>query len=221
VALLAHELGHFANGDIRRGPLLEPVYEGLGRMADLFTGERSKVQLYGSRFRGQAMARLVDPIVDLVLRVISLAFYAAHLALAALLLRESQRREYLADHHAAAIAGSAAIASTLDLLGSDVDTVVASRARAQESHPVWRAAAAEFLSPTHAAKRLRLRQLSTRHDTSLWTTHPPTGLRAWLVEATARHEPSLVLSEEESSRIDEQLTRQYAAARRDLAHSQI
>jgi Zn-dependent protease with chaperone function len=221
VALLAHEFGHFANGDIRRGPLLAPVYEGLGRMADLFTGERSRVQFYGPRFAGQALARILDPIVDLILRVISLAFYAAHLGLSAVLLRDSQRREYLADLRAASIAGSAAIASTLDLLGSDVDSVVASRARAQEIYPAWRAAAAQFLAPANAARRVRLRQLSTRHDTSLWRTHPPTGLRAWLVEASGHNAASLVLTEAESLRIDEQLTRQYASARRDLAHSRM
>ncbi|MEU4592838.1 hypothetical protein [Micromonospora aurantiaca (nom. illeg.)] len=36
VALLGHELGHFVNGDVRRGPVTQPALTMLGNAADLF-----------------------------------------------------------------------------------------------------------------------------------------------------------------------------------------
>jgi heat shock protein HtpX len=40
VALLGHELGHFVNGDLRRGLLTQPAYEVLGRLANLLRPHR-------------------------------------------------------------------------------------------------------------------------------------------------------------------------------------
>jgi Zn-dependent protease with chaperone function len=210
LALLAHELGHFKNGDIRRGPLIWPAMTALRRLSGLFTRRRTS---------GSIVDIIVEPIVNLVMRIVSVGFYAAHLGVMAVLLRDSQRREYLADHRAAQLAGSRATVQLMDLLVSDVDSVIASRARARQTQVAWREAAATALGPDRAATLRRLRQLSTRHDVSLWTTHPPAGLRAWLIEASARQEPTLVLSDEESVRIDAELEPHYQRSRRDLAQS--
>jgi heat shock protein HtpX len=106
-----------------------------------------------------------------------------------------------------------------DLLVPDAASVIAARARAQQLRPAWREAAAELIGPDRAAKVHRLRQLSTRIDVSLWATHPPSALWAWLVEAEGWREVSLVLSEAESDQIDAELAGYYQRARRDLAQS--
>jgi Zn-dependent protease with chaperone function len=216
VALLAHEMGHFRNADIRSGLITSPAMTTLGRMSELFEGRL--VVSFKLRGRGD-FTNLVDPIVNLIMATISSAFYMAHLGVLSVTLRDSQRREYLADHRSAQLAGSRATAQLLDLFVVDADAVVAGRARAQELNPQWREAAAQLIAPELAAKVRRLRQLSTRTDVSLWTTHPPAGLRAWLVESTPAVPPSLVLSEADSTVIDAELARYYQRARRDLAQS--
>jgi Zn-dependent protease with chaperone function len=143
----------------------------------------------------------------------------AHLGVLSVTLRDSQRREYLADQRSAQLAGAHNAARLLDLLCTDADAVVAARARAQQLNPAWREAAAQLVAPERAAKVRRLRQLSTRTDVSLWTTHPPAGLRAWLVEAMPAYPPTLVLSEADSTLIDNELASYYQRARRDLAQS--
>jgi Zn-dependent protease with chaperone function len=215
VALLAHEMGHFRNGDIRRGFITAPAMTSLGRLSALFEGRRLVV----FKARGGTLPGLVDPLVNLVMRVISSVFYVAHLGVLSVTLRDSQRREYLADHRSAQLAGAHATAQLLDLLCTDADAVVAARARGQQLNPAWREAAAQLIAPDRAAKVRRLRQLSTRTDVSLWTTHPPAGLRAWLVEAMPPYPPTIVLSEADSTVIDDELAGYYQRARRDLAQS--
>ncbi len=216
VALLAHEMGHFRNGDIRRGLFTQPAMTVLGRLSDLFRG-RSLIRLRSIGAGG--LGNLVDPLVDLVMTIVSGVFYAAHLGVLAVLLRDSQRREYLADQRAAELAGTRAAAQLFDLLVSDSVVLVAARARSQQDQPTWPAAVAPLLRPENAAKVRRLRQLSVRQEASMWRTHPPTGLRAWLVEAEAWRDPALVLTEAESARIDAELASHYQRARRDLAQS--
>lgn len=215
VALLAHEMGHFRNGDIRRGLITSPAMTSLGRLSVLFESRRVVV----FKVRGATLPGLVDPLVNLVMGIISSVFYVAHLGVLSVTLRDSQRREYLADQRSAQLAGAHNAARLLDLLCTDADAVVAARARGQQLNPAWREAAAQLVAPERAAKVRRLRQLSTRTDVSLWTTHPPAGLRAWLVEAMPAYPPTLVLSEADSTLIDNELASYYQRARRDLAQS--
>jgi Zn-dependent protease with chaperone function len=188
----------------------------LGQISGLF-GPSQVVRLTGWGRGG--LAALMEPVVDLVMSLMSSVFWAAHLGLLAVLLRDSQRREYLADQRAADLAGPRATAQLMDLLDADLDSVVASRARAQQIQEGWREAATDLLAPHRTAKLHRLRQLSTRTDVSLWTTHPPAGLRAWLVEARPVGSAALVLTEAESRQIDAELSGYYQRARRDLAQS--
>jgi Zn-dependent protease with chaperone function len=126
VALLGHELGHFSNGDIRRGFLVQPCLTTLGRLSDLFGG-RSRRSARGN------IVGIVQPLADALMRVLSFVFYLGNLGVQAVGLREAQRAEYLADQRAAALAGTRATAELLDLLGSNIGSVIASRARALNS----------------------------------------------------------------------------------------
>jgi Zn-dependent protease with chaperone function len=186
----------------------------LARLALLF-GSRAEVRIRSSA----GLAGVLYPVVEVVMRSLATVFYLAHLGVLAILLRDGQRREYLADQRAAELAGTEALAQVLDIALSNVDSVIASRARAGEDNEGWRVAVNGVLRGENGPYRRRLRQLSTRQDASLWHSHPPSGLRAWLVEAEPWREPTLVLSQDESDRIDAELARYYQRARRDLAQS--
>src|SRR6184192_2228243 len=136
VALLGHELGHFVNGDIRRGPLTRVALSTLGELAELLRPTRRQP------FSGGG---LVNAVSELLAR------------------RDAQRAEYLADELGARAGGSTACTTLTDILvAEDVVTMMIMReARLGRGPDGWRAAvdqAREALLP-----RLRgLRQLSVR-----------------------------------------------------------
>jgi heat shock protein HtpX len=216
VAVLAHEMGHFAHGDIRRGPLIEPAMTSLARLSVLLNADR---RLHAHEPPLMGLAAVIYPVVEWALRILSSLLYAAHLGVLAILLRDGQRREYLADQRAADLAGTRALAQVLDLAVSSVGSVVASRARDLQTYPGWRVAVQSVLRSENRQRMRRLRQRSVRRDASLWASHPPTGLRAWLVEAEPWRDPTFVLSAAESDLIDVELEGYYQRARRDLAQS--
>jgi heat shock protein HtpX len=124
VALLGHELGHFVNGDVRRGLLTQPAFTVLGSAADLFRPL--------GRGTGSGAIALAEMLANAMQWVLSRLLFGAHLLLVWVGLRDAQRAEYLADELAARAAGSAPAASMMDaLLVSDVvEMVVRREARA-------------------------------------------------------------------------------------------
>jgi hypothetical protein len=56
-----------------------------------------------------------------------------------------------------------------------------------------------------------------RDEVSLFATHPPTGLRARMIESRPYRPPAVTLGAAESTRIDEELAKAYDVARRDIA----
>jgi hypothetical protein len=80
----------------------------------------------------------------------------------------------------------------------------------------WRAAAdAARANPAPVVPVLR--QLSRRDETSLFATHPPTGLRARLLESRPQHAAGVVLTEQQAKRIDREIAGPVERIRRDLA----
>jgi heat shock protein HtpX len=215
IALLAHELGHFGNGDVRRGLLTQPAMTTLGRLADLF---QPGFSLTGRSRR--SIVWIAEAIVGVLARVLVAFLEWAHLTVLAVALRDVHRSEYFADRRAAEIAGSAATVELLDLMVTPdaAWTVIGASARAQETERGWRAAVTT-LRADQAPRRPRLRQLSMRRETSLIASHPPTGLRVALVEAAPWCDPALRLRDDESDRIDAELAGYYKRFRRDIAHS--
>lgn len=80
----------------------------------------------------------------------------------------------------------------------------------------WQAAVAESLAAS-ADQLPLLRQLSGREEASLFSSHPPTGLRHLMLEGVKRHDSAVVRTQQCSSRIDDELTKEYESARRVLA----
>ena len=103
VSLIAHELGHIRNGDVRRGLVVGTALNGLVELYSLLQPERG------------AMSWMVNIFFWPLSRpVLGLLYLELHL-----LLRDSRRAEYLADAREAEVAGTAAAVSLseIQLLG--------------------------------------------------------------------------------------------------------
>ncbi|MFI5832726.1 M48 family metalloprotease [Micromonospora sp. NPDC051300] len=213
VALLGHELGHFVNGDLRRGPVTQPALTMLGNAADLFR-PRGDTRADGLLVMvGEWLGRLVS-------WTLSRLLFAGHVALVAIALRESQRAEYLADEMAARAGGTAGATRLLDVLlrADSMATVVRNAVRGGHGPAAWRAGTTRSLAG--AADRLPLeRQLTIRADTSLFASHPPAGLRHRMLVARVPRVPAVELTEERAARIDAELARHYERAGRALSWS--
>jgi Zn-dependent protease with chaperone function len=211
VALLCHEFGHFTNGDVRRGLLTQPAFVTLGTLATLTRPDPDELD------RASGVTWLGLLLCHLVMSVVSRFFWSLHLAVVWLALRDGQRAEYLADVRTVAIAGSAGTRGLIDTLVT-LDAIavnVARAARAGGDVAAWRAAAGQ--ARQEVAEDLPLRhQLSISDETSLFASHPPAGLRRRMVDAQPWQDPAVVLTEQESDRIDAELARAYARARRDV-----
>jgi len=226
VALLAHELGHFVNGDPRRGLVTQPAYATLAALAELTRP--------GVGAADGVMVQLARPLQA----ALSGAFRFAQLAVVMIGQRDAQRAEYHADVVSARVAGTAASLSMLDALlcGEPIGFGLCRAARTRwqragggrargarvEAVPPdggadeWRAAAAlarTELAPTLAVRR----QLSIRDGVSLFGGHPATGLRIRRL-AALRQLPAVVAhSEAEAARVDAELADHYRRIGRDLA----
>lgn len=125
---------------------------------------------------------------------LSRLLFTLHVALVCVALRDSQRAEYPADEMSAKVAGTTAAKSLLDaaLRVESMSLAVRRESRAGHGPQRWQAA-------------------------SLFSPHPPTGLRHLMLEGVRRHDPAAVLTQQRSSRIDDELTKEYESARRVLA----
>src|SRR6185436_4449759 len=111
VALLGHELGHFVNGDVRRGLITQAARTTLARVSYLLRPERGH--------------SVTEMIVEFLGRIAAQLFLWLHLLLLWTSMRDSQRAEYRADELAARAAGTDAAIRMLDqfLFGDALDTV--------------------------------------------------------------------------------------------------
>ncbi|WP_033346163.1 M48 family metallopeptidase [Catenuloplanes japonicus] len=206
VALLGHELGHFVNGDTRRGALTGVATRTFGELALLLRP--------GPPAGDTLVMMIADLITRAILRVLCTGAVAVHVLLVWLSMRDGQHAEYLADDLAARAAGTTAAVSFLDLLcrAETLDMIVRRDARAGLEPPLWRASVDEL----RAADPV-VRQRAIRQEVSMFAGHPPSGLRARLIEARAPHAPAVVLAESDDASIDAELAKRYAVARREIA----
>lgn len=211
VALLGHELGHFVNGDLRRGPLNQAAETTLGKLAYLLSPSED------GRSAG-FIAMIAALLVGAVMWVLAGLIFTAHLLLVWVSQRDSQRAEYLADELAARVAGTAAAVRLFDqmLITASIDTVVRRDARAGLGAEAWYAAA-DTARRNLAPAVPGLRQLSRRDEVSLFASHPPTGLRSAMLEQRPARSATITLAGSESGRIDAELAAHYEQVRRELA----
>jgi heat shock protein HtpX len=212
VALLAHELGHFANRDVRRGLLTQPAFTTLGTLAVLTAPDADEV--HNAEGLGQWLVALFS---YAVMWPVSRAFLMGHLLLVWLGQRDGRRAEYLADDWMINVAGSAGAGGMLDTLATTdaVAIMVARAARAGGDATAWRAAAEKARQEVAVDLAIR-RQLSISDGTSLFASHPPAGLRRRRVDNRPWRDPQVVLMERESDQINAELARHFSRVRRTV-----
>ncbi|MGW1773364.1 M48 family metallopeptidase [Streptomyces sp. NPDC002104] len=197
VALLGHELGHFANGDIRSSFLMHGAL-------------RSLVEWH-LVLRPVNRGSIVDWFLNALTFLPRWTVHGLIHLLDGLTMRASQRAEYLADTGAARAGSSAAAITLLDrlLVGDGVEahlrreSMAAARAsrgstagqvreeREAAERELWERLAAR-ISVVPETEYERLRRVSTRRGHSVDDTHPPTHLRRRRL-ASAEPRPALVV----------------------------
>ncbi|GAA4966216.1 hypothetical protein GCM10025331_68400 [Actinoplanes utahensis] len=210
VALLGHELGHFVNGDVRRGPLTQVAETTLDRVAHLLDPEETS---------GEPGRDLTATIAAALGRFVSAVARGLQLLLVWTSLRDSQRAEYLADETAARAGGTDAAVSTTELflMTASIDTVIRREARAGNAMPAWRDAARAARANSAASLPL-LRRLTRHTEASLHSSHPPTGLRAEMLERRPRQAATVTLTESEAARVDAEVAVHERKVLRELAY---
>ncbi|MFI6099113.1 M48 family metalloprotease [Lentzea sp. NPDC051213] len=222
VAVLGHEFGHFVNGDPARGLLTAPALVTPLIVADLVRPSEAHVS-------GGPLSRLVELAMrpfQLLLERLFLLIGAGVQAVAA---RDRQRAEYCADALAVRLAGtSALVAFMADAASADkLAAVIAATERGTQANPEtarrnhpgaarWKEAADAWRATSDADEAL---EKSITEEASLWQDHPPSGLRARIARSWPYTDPSVVLSQADSAKIEAELHRFYTRAGRDIAWS--
>ncbi|MFI7599783.1 M48 family metalloprotease [Actinoplanes sp. NPDC049681] len=210
VALLGHELSHFVNGDVRRGPLTQVAETTLGRVAHLF-GDDVPV--------GNGLVAYVTAVLTRALgRLVSGTARALQLLLVWTSLRDSQRAEYLADEMAARAAGTRAVVGLADYLVTreSIGTVIRREVRSGNGMSAWHAAT-RVARANLAANLPLLRRLTRQTEVSLYASHPPAGLRAEMLERRPGQAAAVTLTESEAAHIDDELAVHQKRVLRELA----
>lgn len=218
LALLGHELGHFGNGDTRRGVVLGSALRAL-----------SALYYYTEPVHRPDMIEMVSNTLTMIPRV---ALRGVLGILDRLTLRASQRAEYLADRMAAHVGSSAAAVRLTDrllvlesaehALHRELDARQAARRGASAPQQpwagLWESLAAHVESiPSREYERLRRVSVVRGHSTD--TTHPPTHLRRACLQSGGPTGAAVRTDEAREQRIDVELAEpRIALARRVFTH---
>ncbi|WP_328307946.1 M48 family metallopeptidase [Streptomyces sp. NBC_00442] len=203
VALLGHELGHYANGDLRHGFFIGTALSSLNHWLYFLTPAHS---LHRHR-------TIPEIATDALMAVPRWGVYGIALLLEGLTLRSSQRSEYLADRAAARVASTAAAAALMDrlLIGDAIRSALRTesvRAQTRIGGAAPRAAAdglweriARRAATVSEREYERRRRVSALRGHSVDSTHPPTHLRRHLIEAGEPAEAAVVVGPEAAAAI--------------------
>jgi Zn-dependent protease with chaperone function len=194
VALIAHEFAHARNGDSTRGFF---VGSAVNALADWYG-------MLGPQEEGIAATGL-EPLANLFLWILSRPiWWLLHVELQ-LLLRDSQRAEYLADLLAADVAGADAVVELHERLLLETAFFAVVHHASRETWESLLAEARLALDSVPERERERRRRVARLETVSLGSTHPPTGSRIDLVQRRSRGEPKVVVGEARSAAIDAEL----------------
>ncbi|MFE5482277.1 M48 family metallopeptidase [Streptomyces sp. NPDC056527] len=214
MALLGHELGHFAHGDLRHGMVTSSALRSLHLWLYF---------LAPSEAEGM-MDRFVNAIVFLPrCLVLGTLTVLDHLTL-----RASQRAEYLADASAARAGSTEAAVALMDrlLVCDSAESALQRESVAAGMRGGAAGREAKELAEQHLWERLaermravpaheyeRLRRVSARRGHSVDDTHPPTHLRRRCAAAGGPHPAGVVWDDERLAAVADEL----APARTQLA----
>jgi Zn-dependent protease with chaperone function len=187
VALIGHEVGHERNGDLTHLWIVDSSLHGLGAIADALTPHPGE-----GRYEFGPLASIVNALM-LVLGLPARGLLRAQLAL---VLRDSRRAEYLADHLAAQVAGSDAEISGEEklLLAGVLDATLqrhdfGPRVDGREAIALLRSAVRDVPE----RERERRRRVARMEGVRAGATHPPTGRRIEVVQRRPPQRAAIVL----------------------------
>jgi heat shock protein HtpX len=215
VALLSHEMGHFVNNDPLRGMLTQSALTVFGALADAVRPHPDMAN--PGHGLDKALNELAILVVSPVLWAVSSLLAAVQLGLRSVASRDSRRAEYSADLLAAEVAGTYGLVGLLNTLVVAKSVVTAIRGVELSPRPgaaQWRGAATRI---RENADIKAARQLSVREGASLWSSHPPAGYRARMIEALPVQDAKVTLSDERTAAIDVEVAAWYQRAGRDIS----
>jgi Zn-dependent protease with chaperone function len=210
VALIAHEVGHERNGDLRRGLLVDSTIGGLASLYLLLAPDSEE-----GRYEFGSLAGVASGLM----RIIGLPVRLLLEAQVLLVLRDSQRAEYLADHLAARVAGTEAeVGATERILLAGAMDAALQRHVAEHGDDGAGAIAAlrSAASEVPERERERRRRVARLEGVRLNATHPPTGRRIELLRRRPALQPAIRLDAARWQRIAGELAAVEARVAREL-----
>jgi len=202
VALIAHEVAHGRNGDVRRGLF---VSSALNTLAEVY-----RLLVPGESALTYTDLGIVDQVTRAVTWILARPVGWLYTLEIRLLLYDMQRAEYLADSLAAKVAGRDAVVALHEkLLLEPVIRHAVQRATHDRTDPgsVCDVVAASVRGVPEL-ERERRRRVAALERTRREATHPPTAMRIDVLESRAPTSPLVVLGDDESRAIDAELAPQ-------------
>ncbi|GAA1891974.1 M48 family metallopeptidase [Asanoa iriomotensis] len=214
VALLGHELGHFANRDSRRAMVTMPARVTFGHIAsglrpDRVSGvERELLGLY----------LIVYELWRLISGLLSWLSFAVHAAIHLAAARDDRRAEQQADLLAVRAAGRAATLGLFDAIAAFplFRGAITGIARKGYAMAEWRQRVAQNRARNDDRTAV-LRQLTMRTEASLFSSHAATGRRHQFVSTLPDTPPAVTVSDDEWARIVRELAPYAETLRNELA----
>lgn len=217
IAVMAHELSHGANGDPLRGTFLSgAVNTPVTWAIALRPGSIGRL---GEGMPLGFVVTLLGIPLELCLLAASEFLLLAARALLLLVLRQSQRAEYLADLLAATVAGTSEMQAALEktyCFGA-VDAAIRAHALTKPDTPIGK-------SLLDAVRALPTSQLETHRQESrsdLWqadVSHPPTALRVDMLAMHTPYQRAAMLSVQEHLALGQEIDQLIAAMQRALVN---
>jgi Zn-dependent protease with chaperone function len=220
IAMLSHELSHGANGDPLRGRFLYGALEALVGWASAI--HPTSIMSLGDGMPYGAIVSVVC--IPLTITALALSEFILFIArgLYLLVLRQSQRAEYLADLLAARVAGTQEMVQLLDklYLFDVVDTAIQRHALTQPDDPIGNKLL-EAVAAIPEVKREKHRDESRASSWQVDSTHPPTALRIDMLRTHSRSTPQTVLSSQEKEILASEITRLVESMKRQMTTQKI
>ncbi|GAA5153328.1 hypothetical protein GCM10023340_35200 [Nocardioides marinquilinus] len=207
VALLGHELGHFAHRDVLSGRYVGAAMVEVRAWLDVLAGNGDPDDA-----AQRAMAAVTWPVR---------AVLTGYLRLMTLLDGPSRRRqEVFADLASVRVAGTAGAVDLLEtVLAEDGVVVACNRTAVTAGRPPLRPAIEAVAAGLDDARRAGLRRAGASRRSRIDDSHPATVERLRLVEGVERREPAVVLDAAREREVEAQLAPHVDDALRWLAAS--